>query len=84
MRDVLALHCVAPLAWHMPLCCLTQLQVHILALTSGLHLLSAGYTGQKETGCAGGGSDTRVDGIPLSSQGIHGAEPYLIRLAFRK
>lgn len=84
MRGVLALHSVAPTVWHMPLCCLTQLQVYILALRSGLHLLSAGRTRLEETGCAGRGLDARVDAIPLSSQGIHGTEPYLIGLAFRK
>lgn len=84
MRGVLALHCTAPPAWLVPLRCSMLLQGHVLALRSGLQLLSTGYTRQKEMGCAGGGLDARVDGIPLASQGIHGAEPYLIRLAFRK
>lgn len=48
MRSVLALPYRAPSAWRLPLCCTTQLQVHVLELRSGLHLLSAGYTKQKE------------------------------------
>lgn len=44
--------------------------MHVLALGLGLHLLLAGYTGQNEMGCVGGGMDAGVDGIPLSSQGF--------------
>lgn len=49
----------------MPLHCLTQLKVRVLALGPGLHLLSGSCTGQKEVGSAGGVLDTRVGGIPV-------------------
>lgn len=66
-RSVLALHHMVPSAWHVPLCA-----QHSCRCTGALIRASSAVSWLQQA--KGGWLDARVDGIPLSSQGIHRAD----------